>query len=128
MGLAIDFAADYADGRPLRWSPALVELFMVDWIPRKVINPGDLLAAVPAALEAWIRFAGRTTAKPAWAIDATVDAIHHWHHAILDARSGPTVPVPARELLKAAREAGIDLGDKVELDAFIADWNNSLQD
>jgi hypothetical protein len=128
VGLAIDFAADYADGRPLRWSPVLVELFMVDWIPRKVINPGDLLAAVPAALEAWIRFAGRTTGKPAWAIDATVDAIRRWHQAILDARSGPTVPASARGLLKAASQAGINFSDKAQLDAFIADWNSSLQD
>ena len=35
--VAIDFCADYVDGRPLRWSPALVPLFMVDWMPRKVL-------------------------------------------------------------------------------------------
>lgn len=121
--LAIDFAADHADGRPLRWSPVLVELFMVDWLPRKVINPDGVLATLPAALEAWIRFAGRTTAKPAWAIDTTVDAIGHWHQAILDARNGPTVPASARRLLKAASQADIDFNDQAQLAAFIADRN-----
>ena len=28
VSLAIDFCADYVDGRPLRWSPVVVELFM----------------------------------------------------------------------------------------------------
>jgi hypothetical protein len=121
--LAIDFAADHADGRPLRWSPVLVELFMVDWLPRKVINPDAVLATLPAALEAWIRFAGRKTAKPAWAIDTTVDAIGHWHKAILDARKGPTVPASARQLLKAASQADIDLNDQAQLAASIPGRN-----
>ena len=34
VSLAIDLCADYVDGRPLRWSPVLVELFMVSWVPR----------------------------------------------------------------------------------------------
>lgn len=39
--LAIDFCAGYTDGDPLRWSPLVVELFMTDWIPRKVLKlPG----------------------------------------------------------------------------------------
>jgi len=68
---------------------------------------------------------GGHPAKPAWAIDATVEAIRRWHQAILDARSGPTVPASARALLKAASQAGVDLSDKAQLDAFIADRNNS---
>ena len=125
VGLAIDFAADYADGRPLRWSPVLVELFMVDWLPRKVINPDSVLAALPTALRAWVRFAGRETAKPAWAIDMTVEAIDHWHQSILDARNGPTVPASARRALKAARQARIDLNDQTHLTAFITDDNEN---
>jgi hypothetical protein len=31
--LAIDFCVDYVDGRPLRCSPVLVEMFMVGWLP-----------------------------------------------------------------------------------------------
>jgi hypothetical protein len=101
---------------------------MVDWLPRKVIDPSELLGALPIALEAWIRFAGRKTAKPGWAIDATVEAVRRWHQAILDARSDPTVPAAARGLLEAASQAGVDFSDKAQLDAFIADWNNSLHD
>src|SRR5262249_39239852 len=34
--LAIDYGADYNHGGPLRWSPIVVELFMLDWLARKV--------------------------------------------------------------------------------------------
>jgi hypothetical protein len=101
----------------------LVELFMVDWLRHKVINPDAVLATLPAALEAWIRFADRKTAKPASAIDTTVDAIGHWHQAILDARNGPTVPASTRRLLKAASQADIDFNDQAQLAAFIAGRN-----
>src|SRR5207302_9888791 len=73
--LAIDFCADYVDGRPLRWSPVVVELFMAGWAPRKVLADSDLLAALPAALDAWIRFAGRKRGIPEWAITETCEVI-----------------------------------------------------
>ena len=38
VSLAINFCADYVDGRPLRWSPVVVELFLANWIPRKVLR------------------------------------------------------------------------------------------
>ncbi|MGZ6589875.1 MAG: hypothetical protein ACXVHX_37165, partial [Solirubrobacteraceae bacterium] len=59
VSLAIDFCADYVDGRPLRWSPVVVELFMANWIPRKVLADQGLFERLPSALDAWVRFAGR---------------------------------------------------------------------
>ena len=76
--LAIDFCADYVDGRPLRWSPVVVELFMARWVPRKVLADEDLFAALPSALDAWVRFAGRERGIPEWAIEATREAIPRW--------------------------------------------------
>jgi hypothetical protein len=87
------------------------------------MNAEDLFGKVPAALEAWVRFAGRKTAKPAWAIDATVDAIGHWHREVLGAVGDPSVPGPARQLLRSARQAGVDLGDSEQLAALLEDWN-----
>jgi hypothetical protein len=68
VSLAIDCCCDYVDGRPLRWSPVVVELFMTSWVPRKVLTNPGLLEAIPAALDAWIRFAGRKQGLPDWAI------------------------------------------------------------
>ena len=62
--LAISFCADYVDGRPLRWSPVVVELFMANWIPRKVLADKGLFERLPSALDAWVRFAGRKAGTP----------------------------------------------------------------
>lgn len=83
---------------------------------------------MPDALEAWVRFAGRKTAKPAWAIVTTVQAIGHWHQEVLAAVGDPSVPTPARRLLSAARQAGVDLKDKRQLAAFLVDWNEDPQE
>jgi hypothetical protein len=126
--LAIDFSADYADGQLLRWSPVLVELFMVGWIPRKVMAAAELFRSVPVALEAWVRFTARKTAKPAWATEATIEAINRWQDELIRAIGDPATPSPAMQLLTAARHAGVDLSDEESLDAFIATWNTAADE
>ncbi len=84
VSLAIDFCADYVDGRPLRWSPVVVELFMADWIPRKVLADPGLFEKLPAALDAWVRFAGRKLRTPQWAIEATQEAIPRWREEMIE--------------------------------------------
>jgi hypothetical protein len=123
VSLAIDFCADYVDGRPLRWSPVVVELFMADWVPRKVLADADLLAALPSALDAWVRFAGRKRGIPEWAIETTRQAIPRWRDEMASAGSDPVVGGPAKQFLMAARQAGVDVTDEEALMTFTANWN-----
>jgi hypothetical protein len=81
--LAIDFCAGYTDGDPLRWSPVVVELFMTDWIPRKVLATPELLDRLPAALDAWVRFAARQRGIPDWAANETRGSIVKWVREML---------------------------------------------
>lgn len=124
--LAIDFCADYVDGRPLRWSPVVVERFMADWLPHKVVADREAFEAVPATLEAWLRYAGRRRALPGWAIQRSVEAIETWTAEMFDcldaARSGRSGS-PAADLLSAAGAAGVDLADEEAFAAFVAGWN-----
>lgn len=123
VSLAINFCADYVDGRPLRWSPVLVELFMADWIPRKVLGDAELFDSLPAALDAWVRFAGRKSDLPDWAITATREAIPAWHETMVRRSEDPAAAGPAKEFMTAAKDAGIDLEDEDALKTFIAGWN-----
>ncbi|HYU60170.1 MAG TPA: hypothetical protein VEK39_05370 [Solirubrobacterales bacterium] len=123
VSLAIDFCCDYVDGRALRWSPVVAELFMADWLPRKVVGDRGLFEAVPSALEAWVRFAGRERGIPDWAIARTVEAIPRWTDEMLDAAADSTAGGPAKRFLAAAKEAGVDLTDEQALAGFIAGWN-----
>lgn len=125
--LAIDFCADYVDGRPLRWSPVVVELFMADWLPRKVMADADLLERVPAALDAWVRFAGHKNGTPGWAIDKTRAAIPRWRREMVERASDPAAGGPAKQFLAAAQEAGVDLTDEDAIGAFVASWNEQRE-
>ena len=40
VATAIDFGTGYNHGGPLRWSPVVVEIFMVSWLPRRNRKPG----------------------------------------------------------------------------------------
>jgi hypothetical protein len=50
------FGSGYGPGDPLRWSPVAVELFLVDWVPRKIAAPPGLLSKMPDLLRAFIGF------------------------------------------------------------------------
>ena len=121
--IAIDFCADYVDAQPLRWSPVLVELFMADWLPNKVLADRSAFEAAPAALAAWVRYAGRIRATPEWAIQRTVDAVLESTSAMLDQLDGGEAQRPATEFLRAAEAAGVDLTDEHAVASFVAGWN-----
>lgn len=120
---AIDYACDYSDGRPLRWSPVVVELFMADWLPRKVMADDDYFTAVPDALEAWIRFAARKSDLPATALDVNLAAIPENAGLMFAALEDPRPESPTDELFAALEEAEIDVTDERALQTFIAGWN-----
>jgi hypothetical protein len=121
--LAINFCADYVDGRPLRWSPVVVELFMADWIPRKVLADQDLFERLPSVLDAWVRFAGRKAGTPDWAVDKTRMAIPRWRDEMIERGSDPAAGGPAKQFMTAAKAAGIDVEDSDALGMFISGWN-----
>lgn len=121
--LAIDFCADYVDGDPLRWSPAVVELFMTDWVPRKVMTTEAMLTDLPDALAAWVRFAAGRRGVPAAALAITVSAISECSEEMYERAADPGVGGPSKQLLLAASEAGVDLEDPSALNGWMAGWN-----
>jgi hypothetical protein len=125
--LAIDFCADYTDGDPLRWSPVVVELFMTDWVPRKVLATPELLERLPAALDAWVSFAARRRGIPDWAADQTRGSIGTWVKDMKKRASDPAVGGPSKQFLLAAKAAGVNLEDKQALSTFINGWNARSQ-
>jgi hypothetical protein len=71
----VEYGCDRDFGQPLRMSPAKVEAFLLDWLPRKVmLSPGEQ-DAIPHVLLAWVRWAGARTGMPAGPLAATLDAV-----------------------------------------------------
>ena len=71
----IDYGCTHDFGRPLRVSPVKCEMFLLDWLPRKVLLSPAEQEAVPHVLAAWVRWAGKRTGLPEEGIRATLDAL-----------------------------------------------------
>ena len=124
VSFAIDFCADYVDGRPLRWSPVVVELFMADWLPRKVLAEREVFERVPEVLPAWIRHAGSLRGIPPEAIETTVRSVDEWIEAMMGALDDEQSFSPAKQFMAAALDAGVDPSDPRGLERFVGDWND----
>jgi hypothetical protein len=71
----IDYGCDRDFGRPLRMSPAKVETFLLDWLPRKIMLSPAEQHAMPHVLASWVRWAGRRHTVAAAAVAETLDAV-----------------------------------------------------
>ena len=126
VSFAIDFCGDYVDGRPLRWSPVVVELFMADWLPRKVLAEPELFERVPEVLPDWVAYAGRRRGVPPDPLREAVAAVAHYRDEMLEATSDPDAWGPAKVFAVAALEAGVDLADPDAVGRFIERYNGGL--
>ena len=71
--LVVDFGADADSGRPLRVSPGKLERFLHDWLPAEVaLDEDDHVAAMPAVVSAWARWAGGRSGLPPEAVAEVV--------------------------------------------------------
>ncbi len=71
----VDYGCDQDFGRPLRVSPAKVETYLLDWLPRKVMLTASEQHAMPHVLVAWARWAGARSGLDISAISKTLDAV-----------------------------------------------------
>jgi hypothetical protein len=121
--LAIDFGADYNHGGPLRWSPVVVEIFLLDWLGRKITEEPAFFERVPEVLPGWVSYAGRRRGVPAQSLDEAVAAVEEYREEKLDAVGDPQAWGPAKLFAPAAREAGVDLTDGDAVERFVRRYN-----
>jgi hypothetical protein len=75
LDLIIGYAATRLDRDPLRWSPAAVTAFLLDWAPRQALLDATDQALLPRVLDAWARWAGRIRDLSPRAVAETVVTI-----------------------------------------------------
>jgi len=71
----VEYGCERDFGRPLRMSPAKVEAFLLDWLPRKVMLSRSEQDAMPHVLLAWVRWATARESLSDDGIAATLDAV-----------------------------------------------------
>jgi hypothetical protein len=117
----LDYGAGYLGGEPLRWSPADVILFLLDYVPRKVVLDEGDRAQLPALLADWVRFAlARSGVEPRW-VEPVLAAVHE--HAEEFFETYEDAAGPARQLLTRLTAEGVDLTDKGSVDAAVSRFN-----
>jgi hypothetical protein len=121
----LSFSLDYTIGTPLRFSPVMVEIFCLDWAPRKIAIDGDGFTLLPDVLAAWIRFVGRRRGLPEESIKAAVEADYEYAPEMIELGQEPEVWGPAKTMALAIQQRGIDITDQTALDNFVAEVNRS---
>ena len=74
----VRFRCDDGDHRPLRWSPVLVEMLLLDWWPREGPDDPAVRELLPDVLVDWVAFAAHATGLQARHVDDIVDSIETW--------------------------------------------------
>jgi hypothetical protein len=71
VSLLLDHADTLPGDDPLRWSPTVAGLFLLDWVHRRAVLDIDDAAMLPQVVRAWTAYTGRRRALPAAAIAGT---------------------------------------------------------
>ncbi|HZQ84764.1 MAG TPA: hypothetical protein VFA83_08005 [Acidimicrobiales bacterium] len=120
---AMTFSLDYVRGTPLRFSPVMVEMFCLDWAPRKIAADEDAFTMLPDVLAAWVRFAGRHRGIPEASITEAVKAAYEYAPEMIELARDPANWGAAKTIGLAVQERGIDITDQAALDDFITEVN-----
>jgi len=107
----IAYRCDYGDGDPLRWSPTLAGLCLLDHFPVKVVLDGPDVGLVPDVLAAWVAFAAQRRHLPEAALARTLDVIDTCRADFPVAMGDTARYSPAKRAAMNLMAQGIDLTD-----------------
>jgi hypothetical protein len=75
ISLILDHAASLPDPDPLRWSPAVAGLFLLDWVHRRAVLDMDDAAMLPKVTRAWSAYTTRRRGLPEAAMVQTDETV-----------------------------------------------------
>jgi hypothetical protein len=126
LSAAMDFRHQSLDGRLGRWTTALVQEFLLDWMPRKISARATELAAAPEALRTFVRYLRAVelddpTGAPLPELEAAItDAAGRFPAAMSDERTFGL----AKFWAMTAMAAGVDVTDGAAMQRFTLDVRN----
>lgn len=123
-GAGVDYLCDYGPGDPLRWNPVAVELFLLDWCPRKLAVDRDAIEGFPAALRALVRFTGRRAGLGEHLIAETTRAVDRFRREFAEAMADPRRFGPAKAMFVQMLAEGVDVRDPAAVQRWVEDFNS----
>ncbi|MET8832296.1 hypothetical protein ABZV78_00035 [Micromonospora sp. NPDC004540] len=128
LGLLLDHAASFPDADPMRWSPTVAELFLLDWVHRRAVLDMDDAAMLPRVLRGWVAYAARQRGLPPAAAVRTDEAIEEMVPEFARLYSTGERRSPATAAVAQLMADGVDPDDPAALDAWIEANRHRLTD
>jgi hypothetical protein len=119
----LDYVCDYLGEDPFRWSPIVVEQFLMDYLPRKVSLNLRAVAQLPPVLRAWVRFAlTKRGLEERWIVE-TEHAVDQFAAEFRRAMTDADEFGPAKLLANAMLADGVDPLDQASVDRWVDAFN-----
>ena len=128
LSLLLDHAASFPDADPLRWSPAVAGLFLLDWVHRRAVLDIDDAAMLPRVLRAWAAYAARRRGLPPAAAAQTDEAIEEIVPEFARLYTTGERRSPATAAVAQLMADGIDPDDPQALESWLAANRERLGD
>ncbi|TYB34824.1 hypothetical protein FXF50_26060 [Micromonospora sp. AP08] len=128
LGLLLDHAASFPDADPMRWSPTVAELFLLDWVHRRAVLDMDDAAMLPRVLRGWAAYAARQRGLPPAAATRTDEAVVEMVPEFARLYSTGERRSPATAAVAQLMADGVDPDDPAALDAWIEANRHRLTD
>ncbi|MFN8184574.1 MAG: hypothetical protein U0R23_09145 [Candidatus Nanopelagicales bacterium] len=126
--LFIDYACDRGRGAPTEWSPTAVELFLVDFAPRKVVWEAEDIPWVVPTLKVFVEWAQKRRQIVVRGRRETQAAIDRFGGDFVYGALGGAEPSFARGLVEGMIAAGVDLNDEAAIGAYVEEYNRRIDE
>ncbi len=117
------YSCDYLGEDPFRWSPIVVEQFLLDYLPRKVSLDMSEIRELPRVLRAWVRFALTKRGLAERWIAETEESVGRWKKDFRRAMTDQRQFGPAKTIGNAMVADGVDLSDQAAIDRWLESFN-----
>ncbi|MDY7085947.1 MAG: hypothetical protein SYR96_12655 [Actinomycetota bacterium] len=128
LSLILDHAASLPDPDPLRWSPAVAGLFLLDWVHRRAVLDMDDAAMLPRVTRGWSAYAIRRRDLPGAAADQTDQVVEEMIPEFARLYATGEKRSPATAAVAQLISEGVDPNDSDAIDAWIEANRHRLDD
>jgi hypothetical protein len=119
LSLILDHASGLPDPDPLRWSPAVAGLFLLDWVHRRAVLDIDDAAMLPRVTKAWSAYATRKRGLPESAVTQTDTTVEEMIPEFARLYATGERRSPATAAVAQLISEGVDPNDTEAIDAWI---------
>ncbi|MFF5294974.1 hypothetical protein [Paractinoplanes globisporus] len=119
VSLLLDHAATLPGGDPLRWSPAVAGLFLLDWVHRRAVLDMDDAAMLPRVTRAWSAYTARRRNLPEAAATQTGDMVEEMIPEFARLYATGERRSPATAAVAQLISEGVDPDDHEAIEAWL---------